>query len=69
MDAFPISILGHEYMVFPKECGKAMQYIVQVNGQDVIFQINDAGDLAPLEEANPVELLAQVGRAIETHFL
>ncbi|MDR6565476.1 hypothetical protein [Chitinophaga ginsengisegetis] len=69
MEAFSITVLGSEYEVYPRECGDIIQYVIQVNGQDVIFQANAAGDLVTAEEAEPLEILAQVGNAIESHFL
>ncbi|SKD10087.1 hypothetical protein SAMN05660461_5987 [Chitinophaga ginsengisegetis] len=69
MEAFSVTVLGSTYMVYPRECGAYIQFVIPVNGQDIIFQANQSGEIVPLEEAEPIETLAQIGKAIESYFL
>ena len=66
MEELTITVENKDYVVQLRESSGQMLYIVKAGDADVVFAANDSGDIVPRDEANPPELLLQIGRAIES---
>ena len=65
MEELTITVENKDYVVQLQETKGQMLYVVKAGDADVVFAANDFGDIVPRDEANPTELLQQIGRAIE----